>query len=330
MIKIESNADVHSARRKARNIAKEGGFSSRKYLLLELTVSELASNIIKHAESGEIIIESLEEGIKIVSKDNGPGIKDVDKVLEDSKERERGLSSVSRIMDKLDIESEEGKGTKITAELLKEGTKENKKENRDFILEKGLMRHGAISIPADGETFKGDRYIILEYDQKVFLSVIDGLGHGEEAAKSAEEIKNYLLDNYKKSLTSLLKGAHKSLKSLRGGVVGLARIDLQKSTFKSAGAGNIRIRIFGEDQKRHLFPPGTIGRNLKNVRERRLPYEKGDVVIIYSDGISSKFEVKEGKLKNQDLQESAEYILDEYGKPEDDQTVIVSRERDQE
>ena len=230
-------------------------------------------------------------------------------------------------MDELDIKSVEGQGTKITGKIFKEGITEKKEENRDFLLEEGLMEHGTISVPATGESYKGDRYVILEYDQKVFLSVIDGLGHGEEAAKSAEEIKDYFLDNYKDPLTSLLKGAHKNLRSLRGGVVGLAKIDLQKSTFKCAGAGNIRIRIFGEDQKRHLFPPGTVGRNLNNVRERKLPYEKGDVVAIYSDGISSKFKVNENKLKNGDLQESAEHILDEYGKPEDDQTIIISRER---
>ncbi len=327
MIKIESNADIHSARRKARNIAKERGFSSRKYLLLELTVSELASNIIKHAKNGKIIIESFGEGIKIVSEDNGPGIEDVEKVLKDSKERERGLSSVNRVMNELKINSVEGEGTRITGKLFKEENTENKKENRDFLLEKGLMEHGAISVPATGESYKGDRYVILEYDQKVFLSVIDGLGHGEEAAKSAEEIKGYLLENYKDPLKSLLKGAHRNIRSLRGSVVGIAKIDLRKSTFKCSGAGNIRIRIFGEDQKRHLFPPGTIGRNLKNVRERKLPYEKGNVVIIYSDGISSKFDFEKRKLFKMSAQETAEYISEEYGKPKDDQTVIVSKER---
>ena len=84
-------------------------------------VSEVARNIVKFASSGEVSIELLDRprtGIRVVARDTGPGIPDVDRALEDGFSTYEGLGlglpGARRLMDEFDIVSEQGRGTTIS------------------------------------------------------------------------------------------------------------------------------------------------------------------------------------------------------------------------
>jgi anti-sigma regulatory factor (Ser/Thr protein kinase) len=84
-------------------------------------VSEVARNIVRFASSGEVVIEILEEprpGIRIVARDVGPGIADVDRALQDGFSTYNGLGlglpGTRRLMDEFGVVSETGHGTTVT------------------------------------------------------------------------------------------------------------------------------------------------------------------------------------------------------------------------
>ncbi|MFA8439941.1 anti-sigma regulatory factor [Pueribacillus sp. YX66] len=122
-IKINNEWDIVKARQQGRNLAKELGFGIVDQARITTTVSELARNIFLYANTGEIMIEpiydGIKKGLKITAKDNGPGIKDIRTAMEDGYSTSGGLGAglpgVKRLMDDFMIQSKENKGTEIIA-----------------------------------------------------------------------------------------------------------------------------------------------------------------------------------------------------------------------
>lgn len=122
-IHVYNEWDIVVARQSGRDLAKSLGFGEVDQARITTAISELARNIYLYAKQGEIEVSPVYEGdkvgIKIISRDNGPGIKDVLKALEDGYSTSGGLGAglpgVKRLMDEFAIESGEGKGTLITA-----------------------------------------------------------------------------------------------------------------------------------------------------------------------------------------------------------------------
>lgn len=120
-VKIISEWDIVAARQLGRNIAKELEFGTVDQARITTAISELARNIYLYAGQGEIRIERLDEfgkrGIKVIAADNGPGIQDIRKVMEDGYSTSGGLGAglpgVKRLMDEFDITSSLEEGTII-------------------------------------------------------------------------------------------------------------------------------------------------------------------------------------------------------------------------
>lgn len=332
IIPVRADIDVFKARRAGRELAREIGFNSKDYAFIELAVSELATNIIKHAGGGKIKLVPIEGGLEIVSEDQGPGINDVEEALKGRRKSLHGLgvglSGVRRTMDQLEINSEKGRGTLITARkwmvrplhLIKPKQESNVPSN-------GLMKYGVISNALFGSGFNGDSYVIREFDGNSLIAVIDGLGHGQTAYVVAQEAADYVQKNYRKSLVSILEGCHKALRGTRGVVMGLVKVDFEGSRLFFSGVGNIGIRVVGKKPVKPISVPGIIGHNVKKLFEEGFPYTRGDTIFIYSDGISDRF-VDPGKpdLKGKGLQEIAEEIVREFGRDQDDATIVAARE----
>jgi serine/threonine-protein kinase RsbT len=121
-VPINEDVDIVTARQKGRELAKELGFTSTDLALIATAISELARNIILYANNGEIIMDVAENGtkrgIKVMARDDGPGIPDIDRALEEGFSTSRslglGLSGVRRLMDDFNIVSEIGRGTSVT------------------------------------------------------------------------------------------------------------------------------------------------------------------------------------------------------------------------
>jgi serine/threonine-protein kinase RsbT len=121
-IAIESDADVVTARQRARALAVGLEMASTDQTLLATAISEIARNITAYAERGEIMIDVVHDGarrgIRVVAADDGPGIEDVEKALSDGYSTGSGLGlglpGARRLVDEFAIETAPGQGTRVT------------------------------------------------------------------------------------------------------------------------------------------------------------------------------------------------------------------------
>jgi serine/threonine-protein kinase RsbT len=125
-VRIQKEWDIVGARHVARDMAKELGFGIVDQARIATAVSELARNIYLYAKNGQVIFEKIDtmenKGLSIVALDSGPGITDIGQVMQDGYSTSGGLGAglpgVKRLMDEFAIQSELGKGTKITTRKL--------------------------------------------------------------------------------------------------------------------------------------------------------------------------------------------------------------------
>ncbi|HSN17044.1 MAG TPA: anti-sigma regulatory factor [Gammaproteobacteria bacterium] len=124
VIPIRTVMDIVTARQHGRELAMETGFSQTESTLIATIISELARNIVLYAQSGEIVLEKTaggegRRGVVIISRDNGPGIPDVQRALVGGYSTSGGLGlglcGVRRMVDEFYIDTGTDKGTTVTA-----------------------------------------------------------------------------------------------------------------------------------------------------------------------------------------------------------------------
>jgi len=120
-VRIQSDPDIVAARKAARQVASQLSFSQTDLTLIATAVSEISRNIVRFAGRGEVVIELLEQprpGVRIVARDAGPGIADVERALTNGYSTSHGLGlglpGARRLMDELTVASEVGRGTTVT------------------------------------------------------------------------------------------------------------------------------------------------------------------------------------------------------------------------
>jgi serine/threonine-protein kinase RsbT len=121
-VPIATSSDVVMARQKVRQWAIEMKFTLVDQTKLVTAASELARNALEHGKGGRMVIEqvenSIKSGLKLVFEDRGPGISDVDAALRDGFTTGGGmglgLGGSKRLVNDFQIESEPGKGTRVT------------------------------------------------------------------------------------------------------------------------------------------------------------------------------------------------------------------------
>ncbi|MFL5878156.1 MAG: anti-sigma regulatory factor [Solirubrobacteraceae bacterium] len=121
-ITIRSDDDVVAARREARELAASLGFEPTDLTLLATAISEVARNITAYAGEGEIVVSVRYNGgrlgIRVVARDAGPGIDDVELALRDGYSTGEGLGlglpGARRLVDEFAIDTAPGRGTVVT------------------------------------------------------------------------------------------------------------------------------------------------------------------------------------------------------------------------
>ncbi len=121
-IPIAADVDVVTARQLGRDLAGAAGFSSGDKTVIAAAISEIARNILMYAKRGEIILSVVtngdRRGVVVVGRDQGPGIPDVTRALQDGYSTSGGLGlglpGAKRLMDDFDVSSAVGRGTTVT------------------------------------------------------------------------------------------------------------------------------------------------------------------------------------------------------------------------
>lgn len=120
-VPIHTDGDIVAARQGARELAARLGFSATELTVIATAVSEVARNIVRFAGTGEVVIELLAQprrGVRVIARDTGPGIQDVEQALTDGYSTYHGLGlglpGARRLMDEFAVLSEIGRGTTVT------------------------------------------------------------------------------------------------------------------------------------------------------------------------------------------------------------------------
>lgn len=126
---IAADVDVVQARQAGRELAAEIGFSAGDQTVIAAAISEIARNILMYAKRGEVrftkVLDGTQQGLIVVAEDDGPGIRDIPRALQDGYSTSGGLGlglpGARRLMDEFEVVSAPGQGTRITMRKWKRG-----------------------------------------------------------------------------------------------------------------------------------------------------------------------------------------------------------------
>ena len=192
-----------------------------------------------------------------------------------------------------------------------------------------VIEWGVASLTMPGETQSGDRHLVQPYTNGVLVAVVDGLGHGEQAAAAADLAVTILSKHAHESVITLCKRCHDGLRNTRGVVMSLASFNELDGTLTWIGIGNVEgLVLSGEGSPRsrdeYLFlRGGVVGSQLPSLSASFMPVMQGDTLIFVTDGIRSGF--AKGLSTSDPPQLTADRILADYGKGSDDALVLVAR-----
>jgi len=119
---VRSEHDIVLARQTVRKLAQEIGFGIVDQTKIVTAASELARNTVVYGLGGEMRWETLEDGgrkgLRLHFIDQGPGIDDVSRALQDGWTSGSGLglglSGAKRLSNEFEIETAPGRGTRVT------------------------------------------------------------------------------------------------------------------------------------------------------------------------------------------------------------------------
>jgi len=191
-----------------------------------------------------------------------------------------------------------------------------------------LLDCGVASFTAPNQSECGDRHLVKTIPGGTLLAVVDGAGHGPEAAIAARTAIGVLEAHASDDPVLLVRRCHERLRSTRGAVMSLAVINGAVNTLTWLGIGNIEGHLehfgppYGTGCENMLLRPGIVGYRLPPLRPSVSPISSGDLIIIATDGIRFDF----GRQFTEERPRAiAEYISSRCRTGLDDGLVLVAR-----
>ncbi len=182
-----------------------------------------------------------------------------------------------------------------------------------------------------GQTESGDAYVAQPVSQGMLVAVMDGIGHGAEAATAARIATTALESCSRESIVSMLRRCHERLQGTRGVVMSLALLNEADETLTWIGVGNVEGWLLRAEatanpkQESLLLRGGVLGNRLPSPCASIIPLMNGDTLIFATDGIRNGF-TQEVNLSDPP-QKIADAILAQHNKETDDALVLVVRYR---
>ncbi|MGH7866805.1 MAG: SpoIIE family protein phosphatase [Candidatus Dormibacteraceae bacterium] len=194
-----------------------------------------------------------------------------------------------------------------------------------------LLEIGVASRALTGEPESGDRHVVKRFRNGALLAVVDGLGHGAEAAEAAKIAIATLVDRPQDSVITLVRRCHEELLRSRGVVMSVASVNSRDETVSWLSVGNVESILVRADASANpayespILRGGVVGSRLPPLRASVVPVAAGDTLILATDGIKSGF--ARGLHLEAPPQQIADHILVGHIKGTDDALVLVARYR---
>jgi anti-sigma regulatory factor (Ser/Thr protein kinase) len=312
------------ARRVAYRMADEIGFTETARGKLGIVVTEAATNLLKHAGGGEIILRSTgPHGLEILAVDAGPGMRSVAECRRDGYSTAgspgTGLGAIGRLSQHTDIYSIEGKGTVVTA-FCESGQATSPLS--------GIWDVAAVGCPLVGETVSGDKTAVRETGESMQIMVADGLGHGMLAGDAANAAKR-AFEATQGTPQRIIEAIHTALHSTRGAAVAVAEIAPNQGRVRYCGVGNIAGLIAtGENTQHMVSMNGIAGHGTVRTRQFEYQWSRQSVIVMHSDGISGRWQLSNySGLAGRRSSMIAAVLFRDWRKKSDDATLLVGRQK---
>jgi len=191
------------------------------------------------------------------------------------------------------------------------------------------VEYGVARFLRPGQNESGDEYVVRQSNNKALLAVIDGIGHGPEAAYAARVAIGVLEKSMEVNLSELIEICHRELRTTRGAVLSVASLDLSAGVMSWLGIGNVQailLRTGGEKKSTRetlLLRPGVVGSQLPVLQPDMLQVSRGDMLFLATDGVRPEF--REDLSSSELPQLAATRLLNRFGRKDDDALVLVSR-----
>jgi anti-sigma regulatory factor (Ser/Thr protein kinase) len=325
-MRVERPSAVGAVRRAAGALAERLGFPPTRVAEVALAVTELGTNLCKHAKQGVLLLRTArmadEAFVEVVAIDSGPGMADMTLTMRDGHSTTGtlgiGLGAVTRMADWSGVVSQPGVGTVLVARF--RSARHESADRLDTIV-------AGITRPIGSEAVCGDSYAVRHDDGRLMLMLCDGAGHGPLAAMASQRAVRTFCDDGPGSPAVMVERIHNAMNGTRGGAVGVAELNPETRTVQFAGVGNIAGAVLADGQKRGMVClPGIAGHRARSIRAFDYPLPAGAVVVLHSDGLTERWGLdgKGGVLGSDPLLIGA-VLLRDAGVRQDDACVLVGR-----
>jgi anti-sigma regulatory factor (Ser/Thr protein kinase) len=319
---------VAGARRAATSLAEMLGFGQSEAGKVALVVTEAATNLVKHAVKGQLLLRPLERdgvaGLEVLTLDSGPGVANVGECLRDGHSTAgspgTGLGAMARLAAEFDIHSVPGKGTALVAQLWARSPL------------RGLpppLEVGAVCLPKPGEEACGDAWAVTRHGQLCRVTVADGLGHGPDAAAASLAAVEVARRQPALAPAALIEAMHGALRPTRGAALGVAELDLAAGgEVRFVGVGNIAGAAVAPGGDRHFVShSGIVGHEMRRVQEFTYPWGRDALLVLHSDGLATRWDLSAYPgLVSRHPALVAGVLYRDFVRGRDDVTVVVVRQ----
>ncbi len=295
-----------------------------------LVVTELATNLVKHAQGGELLMRRLgpdgQEGIEVLSLDKGPGMANV------------GRSLDGRLFDS----GQSGNGTRRRPP----NGRGNSTSTRSPARELPWWQEWAVDRAGQGRRMRRlSEWSVKPRREKRCAATIgwsvgspdgwvcavaDGLGHGVIASEAAGAIIEAVRSApANRTPVDLVEAAHQAAKPTRGAALGVAVMDGAQGLLRFSGIGNIAALVINGTERRHLVSHnGIIGHEYRKLSEFSHPWHAQSVLLLHSDGIATQWDLdRYPGLLSRDPSLIAGILYRDFTRGRDDATVVVVKAR---
>lgn len=322
-VPITDASSIGEARRRGLLMADRLGFDSARSGELSLLITEVSRNVLVHGGGGQTIIVGAKNGgeatARILALDSGPGIGDMTKALSDGYSTGGtmggGMGAMRRIATSLEVFTSRS-GTIVFLEL---GSPANR----------GGLQVAGMAIPYPGERLCGDAWAQHQSSERTLILLVDGLGHGAQAADAADEAVAIFRKRTEHHPGEILSRIHEGLKKTRGAVAAVAEIRPYEKSVTYAAVGNTAASIVNNEGSKSLVAhSGTLGVATPRIQEFKVGWLPGSALIMHSDGVQTRWDLSTyaGLLARHPAVIGAALLRD-FRRQRDDASVVVVKNK---
>ena len=328
IFQVSDSSGVGEARRSASELARSLGFGENDTGRLAIVVTEAATNIVKHAKTGMIVVQQFSEagtsGVEILAIDSGPGHSNISRCLSDGYSTAgtpgNGLGAIRRLSDTFDIFSAEGRGTIVLSHIFQAGQGPKPRP--------AGPQFGAVSEPYPGESVCGDAWSIHLAPNRAVVIVADGLGHGVLANEAATEAIRLFHTVERQNAVEIVDTIHTGIRHTRGCAVSVSEVNFETGVIRYCGIGNVAGSIVGANSpKRNMVSMnGTAGHNMRKAKDFSYPFMTGMMLVMHSDGLDTHCDLSTlSGLERHRASLVAAALFRGHRRSRDDATVVVMK-----